>query len=141
MNYMTTIHRPMGTRMMSDFDRVFNEVFSLPSERSQRSPIVDVRETKETYIIEAEMPGLTEEEIDIRVEKSLLIISSINTSEEKEEGFLLRERPRHAFYRSFSIPRDGDANRIEAMYRNGILTVTLHKREDAKPRKIKIKGE
>lgn len=143
MNYLTTVHRPGTVRMMSDFDRIFDGVFGIPSEKGHRTPLVDVRETKDAYIVEAEMPGLTEKDIEIGVENDLLIISTQGEepTEDKQTGYLVRERSTRKFYRSFAVPRDGDANRIDATYKNGVLTVTMQKREDAKPRKISIKAE
>jgi len=130
---------------MSDFDRLFDSVFSVAPQRSTRSPLVNIRETTESYIIDAEMPGMSEKEMDIRVENDLLILSAeTEQTDEKagedKESFLVRERVTRSFYRSFSMPRDGDSGRIDAVYKNGILTVTVHKREDAKPRQIKIKS-
>ncbi len=140
MNYLTTVRTPRTLRAMDDFDRMFDALLSPTTERSVRSPRVDIRESDDAYTIEADMPGLSENEIDVHVENDLLVISA--EAEKKDEtttdGWIVRERSRRSFYRSFSVPRDGDADKVNATYRNGVLTVTLAKREDAKPRQIKI---
>jgi len=103
---------------------------------------VDVRELEDRYVLEAEMPGLSDADLEIRVENDLLTIRGTTPNrEEQDDKFVLRERTRRNYERSFAIPRDVDRERIEARFKNGILTLELHKAEEAKPRTIKVKGE
>jgi HSP20 family molecular chaperone IbpA len=130
--------------MLSDFDRLFESVFTDKPGWNDRSPAVDIRSREDAYVIDADLPGMSEEQIDVRVENDLLVISG---REEKEvskehsdgEEFLLRERTTRQFHRSFALPKDADAGNVEASYRNGVLTVVLNKKPESKPRQIQIK--
>lgn len=131
---------------LNEFDRLFDTVFGTMSSTpswNERRPVVDVRETEDRYVVEAELPGMAENEIDVRVENELLIISAKKQNEESPEanGYLLRERRNGSFYRSFALPTDADAQRIEARFKNGVLTLEILKREEAKPRQIRISAE
>ncbi len=147
MNYLT-VRRPRSgqtamSTSMSDFDRLFDSVFgSMPSWSNSR-PAVDVRETDDEYQVEADLPGFTDEQIDVHVENELLVISaeanSDNENADENAKYLLRERTARSFRRSFALPKDADANKIEARFQNGVLSLTLAKRAEAKPRKISIK--
>jgi HSP20 family protein len=118
---------------------------------NDRSPAVDIRQNENMYVIEADLPGMTEEQIDVRVENDLLVISATVEEEKKanqeknaeksdnSDEFIVRERATRSFYRSFAMPKDADAGQIEATYRNGVLTVQLHKKPESKPRQIEIK--
>ncbi len=136
MNYVT-VRRP--TNGMNDFDRIFRSIFDdMPSWTDQK-PAVDIRSTENDYIVDADLPGFTEEQIDVRVENELLVISARDDEEKKEESsFMIRERHLRSFYRSFALPKDADIGSIDASYRNGVLTLTIHKKEEAKPRQIQI---
>lgn len=148
MNYLT-VRRPRNGQMghtstISDFDRLFDSVFgSMPGWNDSR-PAVDIRATDEAYIVDADLPGFTENQIDVRVENDLLVIAAEATGEKKsegesQEGYLLRERGVRSYRRSFSLPKDADPTKIEARFQNGVLTLTLGKRAESKPRKIEIK--
>lgn len=154
MNYVT-VRQPVtktgnGLRTLSSFDRLFDSVFNGLPGWDDRKPAVDIRTDEQRYTIEADLPGLSEEQIDVHVEDNLLVIASQEqqpktdaaepdeASETANEGFILRERRTGVFRRSFALPKDADAGNIEATYRNGVLTVVLNKKPEAKPRRIKI---
>lgn len=163
MNYMT-VRRPVATvsnglNSLSSFDRLFDSVFNGVPGWDARKPAVDIRTDEQQYTIEADLPGMTENQIDIRVEDNLLVIASIENEADKQEadkqeagkqeksatengsgnGYVLRERRNGPFHRSFALPKDADPAGIDATFRNGVLTVTLQKKAEAKPRQIKIK--
>lgn len=148
MNYMA-IRRPLATvnsgvsnglSSASSFDRLFDSIFSSMPGWNDREMPVNIRAEEQEYVVDADMPGLTEDKISVRVEDNLLVIES-NTEdnvEEKVDSYILRERGARSFYRSFALPKDADPGKIEGTYKNGVLTVTIAKKPEAKPRQIKI---
>ena len=140
MNYLTVNH-PRNS--VGELDRLFNSVFNTIPAWTDKRPMVDIRSTEDAYLIDADLPGFTEDQIDVRVENDLLIISARDEekkeNEEKDDGYVVRERHMRSFYRSFALPKDADAGKIDAHYRNGVLTLSVNKKPESKPRKIDIK--
>jgi HSP20 family protein len=104
-------------------------------------PPVDVFQTGEhELVLKAELPDMTREDIDVIVENFVLTIKGEKklATDVKEEHFHHLERRYGAFNRSFSLPRTVDASKVAAEYKNGVLTVRLPLREEAKPRQIKV---
>lgn len=104
-------------------------------------PPVDIYQNGDhELVLKAEVPDMSREDIDITVENDVLTIKGEKklSGEVKEERFHHVERRYGAFTRSFSLPRTVDASKVSAEYRNGVLTVTLPLREEAKPRQIKV---
>ena len=104
-------------------------------------PPVDIYQTGEhELVLKAELPDLSREEIDITVENFVLTLKGEKklATEVKEEQFHHIERSYGSFSRSFSLPRTVDATKVSADYKNGVLTVRLPLREEAKPRQIKV---
>ena len=104
-------------------------------------PSVDVYQNGDSEVVlKAELPDMTRDDIDITVENGTLTIRGEKrlSTEVKEDQFHLLERRYGTFSRSFSLPRTVDAGKVAAEYRNGVLTVRLPLREDAKPRQIKV---
>ena len=104
-------------------------------------PPVDVFQTGEhELVLKAELPDMTREDIDVTVENFVLTIKGEKklATDVKEEQFHHIERRYGAFSRSFSLPRTVDASKVAAEYTNGVLTVRLPLREEAKPRQIKV---
>jgi HSP20 family protein len=146
MNYLTVRRPGNGTSLATDFDRLFDSVFGGMPSWNDATPAVDIRNEESRYVIDADLPGMSEDQIDVRVENDLLVISATaeeNRTEGKKEKsageFILRERKTRSFYRSFAMPKDADPGKIDAVYRNGVLTVELHKKPESKPRQIQIK--
>jgi HSP20 family protein len=106
-------------------------------------PAVDVLEGKDKLTVKAELPGFKREDLDVSVHENNLIISGERKSdEERKEGeFYRSERFYGRFHRSISLPYAVDTGKIEARYRDGILTVTLPKSESAKVRQIEVAVE
>ena len=105
------------------------------------SPAFEVKETIEAFIVKADLPGVVESELDIAVHSNVLTVSGARQSEERKEGesYALYERQFGSFSRSFSLPDMADGDRIEAKLDNGVLTLTIGKKAEAKPRKIALK--
>ncbi len=104
-------------------------------------PPVDIFQTGDhELVLKAELPDMTREAIDVTVENFVLTIKGEKklSDEVREEQFHHVERRYGAFSRSFSLPRTVDSSRVSAEYRNGVLTVRLPLREEAKPRQIKV---
>lgn len=148
MNYLT-VRRPRNGQtnlgsQINDFDHLFDSVFGVKPGWTETRPAVDVRATDEAYIIDADLPGFSEDQIDIRVENDLLVIVAQTEMETESDTdskteYLLRERGSRSYRRSFALPKDADPSKIEARFQNGVLNLTLSKRAEAKPRKIEIK--
>lgn len=103
-------------------------------------PAVDIFEEGDTLKLQAELPGLDEKEIDLQVENNILTIRGERKREKEfnEDGYFRSERLFGQFSRSFSLPTTVDPEKINASFRNGILSVTLPKKESSKSRKIRI---
>lgn len=101
---------------------------------------VDVREDVDHLYLEAELPGFKKEDIDITLEKQVLTITAENkaSTEEKKGDYLLRERHQTSVSRSFKLPPTIDEGKVDAKLVDGVLHLTLNKREESKPRKISV---
>ncbi len=110
------------------------------SSLSAWTPSVDIYEDGDQLVIKADLPDVNEKDIDIRLENDTLSIRRERKFEKKvsEENYLRVERAYGTFCRSFALPSTVNAEQINAEYRNGVLTVTLPKREESKPRQIKV---
>lgn len=96
------------------------------------TPSTNVMEDKDAYRIEMAIPGFSKEDVKISIEKNLLTISSEKTEEKKDVNYTRREFARYEFRRSFRLPETIDQEQIQAEFRNGILTLTLPKKEEVK---------
>lgn len=105
-------------------------------------PAVDISETDEGFIVTADVPGITSEDIKITVSNNVLTLrgEKKNVREESKENFHRVERVYGSFERTFSLPSSVDSDNIRASYRNGVLEVKLPKSKEAKPQEIKIEG-
>lgn len=104
-------------------------------------PAFEVKETNEAFVLKADVPGVAEPDLDIAVHNNVLTVSGTRHAEERKEGdsFALYERQYGSFTRSFSLPDAADGERVEAKLDGGVLTLTLWKKAEAKPRKIALK--
>jgi len=144
---MSTLHRWEGQRGASlsqeHFGRVFNELFDRVSQESNLTtwaPAVDIFENEHELLVKADLPDVDPKGLDIRVENNLLTIRGERKFEKKSnEGNYLRvERAYGSFARSFSLASTVNSEAIKADYQNGVLTLSLPKREEAKPKQIKV---
>ena len=129
---------------LSLFDSLFNEVFSNTPKSVYgvgMTPRVDVKEEDNSYVLEMELPGCCEKDVNIELDRRNLKISSVKDEEKKENvkhKYILKERRVSSFERNFTLPSDVDSDSITANFKNGILTVTMQKREVEKPKRIEI---
>jgi HSP20 family protein len=145
----TTISRfePFRTHSLQDqISRLFNETFERSSDESSITtwaPAVDIFETEHELVVKADLPDIKPEELDIRVENNILTIRGERKFEKKvnENNYLRVERSYGSFSRNFSLASTVSTEAIKAEYKNGVLTLTIPKREEAKPKQIKVNVE
>ena len=103
-------------------------------------PPVDVYEDEHKLVLKLEIPGVNEEDLDISLENNTLVVKGERKfeKEEKEENFHRIERRYGSFARTFRLPNTVDAENAEANYEKGILSISLAKRPEAKPKQIKV---
>ncbi len=104
-------------------------------------PAMDIRESKDAYTVTAELPGMSKKDFDIAVEDNVLTISGDRNleTEGEDENYHRIERSYGSFKRSFTLPIQVVQDKVDARYKDGILTIALPKAEEAKQRKIEIK--
>ena len=129
--------------LQEQVNRLFEGNFSRSGDHSTLTawaPSVDVYETENELVIKADLPEVAEKDIDVRVENNMLTIRGERKFEERveEENYLRMERSYGSFSRSFSLPNTVDTQAIKAEYTDGVLTVTLPKRAESKPKQVKI---
>lgn len=110
------------------------------------NPKVDVKENENSYILEMELPGKTEKDVDIELNHGNLTISSKDEEvkdekkDTKNEKYILKERKISKFERRFALPKDVDSEKISANFKNGILTVNMMKKPETSSKKIAIEA-
>jgi HSP20 family protein len=104
------------------------------------APAVDIYETENELVLKADLPEIHEKDLDIRIENNMLTIRGERKFEDtvKEDNYLRVERTYGSFSRSFSLPNTVNAEAIKADYQKGVLTVRMQKREESKPKQIKV---
>lgn len=133
-----------GVNTLQDqINRLFNEAFERGGEESNLTtwaPAVDISETEQELVVQADLPGIDIKDLDIRVENNVLTIRGERKFEKKvnEENYLRVERAYGSFSRSFSLANTVSPEGIKADYQNGVLTLNIPKREEAKPKQIKV---
>jgi HSP20 family molecular chaperone IbpA len=146
----TRVNRPQG--YVEPFDAAQREFDSMLSrffggrdiEGCAFAPYgVDVREDADHLYVEAELPGFRKEDVNITVENQTLNISAERKEDRKEGGdkkgeWLLRERRYNRYQRSFTLPQNVNDQKCDAKLNDGVLTITLDKREESKPRKVQV---
>lgn len=134
-------YRPR-TLDLFNWDRVFDRYFG-DFDHSAGWPAVDVREDDDNYLVEVELPGLSEKDVEVKVENGVLTIASRKdeSREEKDEGYIRKERRHYSFSRSFSLPDNVDGEKITANFKNGLLDVAVPKAPAAKPKLIEVKSK
>ena len=146
MNYLTTKSCRPSAGMLSDMDRMFNQLFDAPVVHTSRSFAADIAKTENGYRIQADLPGFGPEDVDVRVEDKLLIIEAKEleqADEKKEDGtsWFLKERRSGNRKRSFLLPENVDRSSVEAAMKNGSLVVDIAKKPEAKPLNIKVRSK
>jgi HSP20 family protein len=126
-----------------DFDNLFDWFLKEPEQdKDFPFPAVDIKEEENRYVLEADLPGFSDKDIDIKVEGNLLTLSSKKeeSKEEKKEGFIRRERSSCSFSRSFVLPKDIVADKIDAYLKDGLLSLEIPREANEQPKRIEIKA-
>jgi HSP20 family protein len=131
--------------LQDEINKLFDFSFGrIPALREETfSPSLDLWEDKDNIYVEADLPGMEQKDINLKVRGDSLVISAKKeeTKEEKKKGYLRRERIQGSFYRELGLPASVDANKIKANYKNGVLKVVLPKKEEEKEKEIVIDVE
>ena len=129
------------------FPSIFNDFFDRDlfdltntSVMNSTLPAVNIKESKDDYLVEVAVPGMNKEDFKIELENNFLVISSEKEDKKEEEGkeFTRREFSYQSFKRSFSLPKTIDEGKIKANYKDGVLKITLPKKEEAKEKPKKL---
>jgi HSP20 family protein len=132
---------------LSDFDRYFESFFGdsvlAPAARMfNHLPAVDIKETENSYVLEMDLPGYDEKNIEVHIDGSSLTIAfkqeEMKNADENAGTFILRERRMSSFSRSFKLPENSNPESVNAAFKNGILTLQIQKRAEAQKRTIQI---
>jgi HSP20 family protein len=129
--------------LQTEMNRLFNAAFDTPrgNDGGRRwMPAMDLVETDEHFVLRADLPGMTESDVNIELEDNVLTVSGERKAEhqEKGEGFYRVERAFGSFSRALTLPKGIDAEAVNASFSNGVLEVRIPKPEERKPRKITI---
>src|SRR5713101_6186650 len=132
-----------ATTLQEQINRVFGDLVGRPGEESNLTPwapAVDIFETENELVVKADLPDVNPQDLDIRVENNVLAIRGERKFENEvnEDNYLRIERSYGSFSRSFSLASSVNADAINADYQNGVLTLSIPKREEAKPKQIKV---
>lgn len=142
------INRPVTWN--TGLDRLFNEFMGRSLNQMEEetaacawTPAVNILEREEGIVITADLPGLKAEDVEVTIDNGVLTVKGERTLEEVSEGETYHrvERSYGTFERSFSIPNSVDLKKIEARFVNGEMTLHLPKRDESKPRSVKVKVE
>jgi HSP20 family protein len=131
--------------LQGEMNRLFNSFFDEGGNGSQRrwAPAVDLVEREDSLVLKADLPGMSENDVQIEVRDNVLMISGERTAEheEKQNGYYRVERAFGHFSRSLQLPGGVDTSGIAASFENGVLEITIPKPEERKPRRIEIGGK
>jgi HSP20 family protein len=122
------------------FEDAVTRLMSEPRTNRPWSPSVDIFETEDALKLKADLPDVRIEDIDVRVENQTLTVKGHRKFEKEEnvKGYHRIERSYGEFVRSFAVPPTVDTDKVQADYKNGVLAITLPKKETAKPRQVKV---
>ena len=135
-------YQPNSLNLLDNVSNWLDDMFvDFPSTRTA-IPAVDVRETDSEYLMEVDLPGMSEKDVEVKLDNNLLTVSSRKSEdkEQKSNGYILRERRRAEFCRSFVLPEEVDKEKIGAEYKNGVLHLSFPKVPAAKPKTIEVRG-
>ncbi len=140
-SFADSIVEALDRSFPSDLNRYTNT-----SASNSKLPSVDIKELDSAYVMEADLPGFSETDIDISLKDRIMTLSSIHSEEKKEEkqndekqSYIMKERRLSQFIRKFALPDDIEEDEVSADFQNGVLTVNIPKRAERKAKKIEIK--
>ncbi len=136
MYYTTDIFDDM-LRLRDIFDNFYREIYSKPGIRVE-FPFINLYEMDDSIVIKAVVPGVKSEDVNIELNNNNLIIEGDRKSDLTEKRYIRQERVFGKFKKIVNLPYEVDKDKIEAVLKNGILTITLQKSEASKPKKIQI---
>jgi HSP20 family protein len=130
----------LGPVMVKEFDQLFRELSARQGGARELVPPTDIYETAEGITLQVDLPGHDPKAIEVKVENDTLTLKSERKVERSDkEGAHRLERSFGVYSRSFVLPRTVDASKVEARYENGVLTLTLPRREESRPRVVQVK--
>ncbi|MDD5457701.1 MAG: Hsp20/alpha crystallin family protein [Candidatus Margulisbacteria bacterium] len=120
---------------------VWSSVYGLRPAKELFAPSIDMWEDEDNIYVETDLPGMEKNDVKVSVEKGILKISAKKEGkkEEKKKGYIARERYQGSFYKEISLPSSVEENKIQANLKNGILSINLPKKEEAKGKEIEVK--
>jgi HSP20 family protein len=131
--------------MRCEMDQLFGSFFggtpaTMAAAEGVWAPAVDIHETKDGFVVEAELPGMKQDDIQITIVEDTLTLKGERKSERevREEGYTRVERAYGTFQRALALPSVVDSTKVRAKYKDGVLTIELPKKEEARPREIKV---
>ena len=136
-----------ATTLQEQFNRAFGDMLDRGGDDSNLTPwapAVDIFETEHELVVKADLPDVNSQDLDIRVENNILTIRGerkFDNNKPNQENYLRVERAYGPFSRSFSLANSVKSDAIKADYHNGVLTLSIPKREEAKPKQIKVNVE
>ncbi len=135
---------------LENLQREMNRLFDLTFPRlgeadttllgGQWTPAIDIYDSKDNIVVKADLPGLKKDDIEVSIQDNILTIKGEKKQERevKEEDYIRSERFYGSFHRSISLPSEVDSSKVKAVFKDGVLELTLSKKEEAKPKQIKI---
>ncbi|MCL2720702.1 MAG: Hsp20/alpha crystallin family protein [Treponema sp.] len=148
MKTLSLYHPNTIQTVLSDLDRYIESFFGdssvLTTRMTNQIPAVDIQENEHCYVLDMELPGLDEKNIDVHVDGANLTIASKQETleekkgEEKQNAYLIKERKANVFSRSFKLPENADPQEVSAAFKNGVLSLQIKKRAEAQKRIIQI---
>ena len=136
---MSIVHTdPLANLRM--FEDAFSRLLSEPRTGRPWSPAVDIFETENDLVLKADVPDVDLKDIEVRVENQTLTVRGERKFEQAQDakGYHRIERSYGTFVRSFAVPSTVDTEKVNAVYKNGVLSISLPKKEAAKPRQVKV---
>jgi HSP20 family protein len=132
--------------IQNEMNRLFNTLFESPGQATREGaarrwiPAMDLVETTESYVLRADLPGVSEADVNIELEDNVLTVSGERKAEreDRDEGFYRIERASGAFSRSLTLPEGVDPGSVQAKFDRGVLEIRIPKPEQRKPRKVAI---
>jgi HSP20 family protein len=142
--FMSRAGLPDPARLRRDMDCLFDLMWTQPGTSTTTGvfPAMNVTQDSDRYFVRAELPGVSPTDLTISIERNKLLVSGKRdiAPESDKVSYHRRERTGGSFSRSIALPTDLDADHVEAIYKNGILTIALPKAEAAKPRTVTVKA-
>lgn len=143
-----SLQRYQPNSLLGQFNNEINRLFARDFDdfpalsNAQWVPAVDVHETEDTYLIEADVPGIDPDNIEVTLERGVLTLKGERKAEHEvsEKGARHVERSYGSFVRRFSLPDTADAENIDARAEKGVLRLTIRKKAESKPRRIEVKS-